>query len=508
MLQVGSKGDQVIDLQEKLNAANAGVAGYIPLVTDGIYGAKTQAAVTAYQKANNLTVDGIAGPQTFGALNTVKPTSTQPVAPTGTRIPEVPAFTPPPIPEYTQNPDIQGALDDYNKWASKPYKSEYASEIEDLVKDILSRQFEYDPADDGQFQVAAKELTRNVMEAMNARGILNSTVTENQVQRGIANMLPQYQELARNRFMEEGQLLMSQVDMLMGIDETGYNRYKDEGEKYLQALDIINQMDETQYNRWKDAYETRYQQYKDSYDASLTMIEGQRAKVQDAWNRVSELGYVDNQSSIILGVPAGTLSKEAREAKIKREQDLADQKTEYNRQLSLINAQYEKERKLAAAREGTTTDVTKLGTPEQLKYYNELLSIYMGGGEKYANNPYEAYKWLIGQGKQQNVSLVGDKLYQQLLTDVQNAMKMQKSYGSNFTPAQQLSQQQTDVDNTALAEATAQQQSGSFVAWFDSYKDGLAQDLSTTAYNKLLTMYNAEIKAQQEAEFRKELGAD
>jgi peptidoglycan hydrolase-like protein with peptidoglycan-binding domain len=38
---------------------------------DGIFGAKTLAAVRAFQRSRGLTVDGVVGPLTWGALFTV-----------------------------------------------------------------------------------------------------------------------------------------------------------------------------------------------------------------------------------------------------------------------------------------------------------------------------------------------------------------------------------------------------------------------------------------------------
>lgn len=58
-LRRGSRGEDVRELQEHLTAL-----GYECGTPDGIYGAKTEAAVSAFQAAEGLNVDGIAGPMT------------------------------------------------------------------------------------------------------------------------------------------------------------------------------------------------------------------------------------------------------------------------------------------------------------------------------------------------------------------------------------------------------------------------------------------------------------
>ena len=68
MLYRGCTGDAVKTLQDKLNTL-----GYNSGNVDGIFGAKTYAAVTAFQKANNLGVDGIVGKLTWGKLYGVSP---------------------------------------------------------------------------------------------------------------------------------------------------------------------------------------------------------------------------------------------------------------------------------------------------------------------------------------------------------------------------------------------------------------------------------------------------
>ena len=85
MVYWGCTGNAVKTLQEKLNAK-----GFDSGNVDGIFGAKTYAAVTAFQKANGLGVDGIVGKLTWAKLYdatpvNVTPVTTQPMLRTGSR---------------------------------------------------------------------------------------------------------------------------------------------------------------------------------------------------------------------------------------------------------------------------------------------------------------------------------------------------------------------------------------------------------------------------------------
>ena len=58
--KIGSRGTEVRNIQKKLKQL-----GYYSGSIDGIYGANTQKAITAFQKSCGITADGIAGPKTL-----------------------------------------------------------------------------------------------------------------------------------------------------------------------------------------------------------------------------------------------------------------------------------------------------------------------------------------------------------------------------------------------------------------------------------------------------------
>lgn len=94
-LELGSYGQEVIALQNKLNSL-----GFQTGRNDGVYDTGTRAAVIAYQRSVGLTADGIAGPQTLGKLSgsTAVPPAATPA----------PGATETPVPG---RPNLQGRLE-------------------------------------------------------------------------------------------------------------------------------------------------------------------------------------------------------------------------------------------------------------------------------------------------------------------------------------------------------------------------------------------------------------
>ena len=396
--------------------------------------AQTNAGVTPQPSA------GVTPQPTGGATSATGGTVTDT---TGDGIPD---FNPPPETgqyESVYAPQIKEILDEY---INSEYESPYTAQLKALIEQMnpANRKFAYDPAIDPMYQQASKQLTRQVMEIMNQRGILNSTITENQIQQGLMELMPQYQSLAYDKFMQEGDYLMKYANFVMGVDESGYNRYMDDQTKKYNLMNFLNGLDDQQYERYKDARDTEYNRYLDEYNAAIKTYEVKQQQIRDAWDRTSNIGWVDAAASIILGVPVGTLSKAAREEKNARADELADAKTALTNEANTRKEDYQYQLKLDASRAATaakvaakaaetkaaetTSPLAKKGTAAQVSAYYQLYDIYMGGGSGiYKDNPKAAYDWLISH-RQDNVKLVGEALYQQLLTDVKGVMATNKSY--------------------------------------------------------------------------------
>ena len=87
MLKKGMEGEDVLDLQKRLIELgyDLGSKG-----ADGKFGTKTDAAVKAFQTANGLKADGIAGPDTLKKLGLWKDETEQPETPEIPNDPEIP----------------------------------------------------------------------------------------------------------------------------------------------------------------------------------------------------------------------------------------------------------------------------------------------------------------------------------------------------------------------------------------------------------------------------------
>lgn len=173
------------------------------------------------------------------------------------------------------------------------YQSAYADTINSIISEMLtqvSNGFQYDPSTDTALQMATEYAANSTLQSLAGSGVLNSSATAERVARVVSELIPQYEQLA-------------------------YDRWTDGLSQLANTAQLVMNYDSQQFEYWKDAKDREFQDKQFEYQKKQNELE-------NAWKRVDELGYVDNEAAAILGVPAGTLSGEARLAKEQREFDL------------------------------------------------------------------------------------------------------------------------------------------------------------------------------------------
>ncbi len=158
------------------------------------------------------------------------------------------------------------------------YKSTYDDVINGIVEQLLTDKFTYDPSDDEALIKAQEQATNKIYESMNARGILDSTMTAQIVAKTVSNLASTYEQMAKEDFYKNIDRLQSVASLIMNLEKR-------------------------QYDRWQANVQLNLEKY-----------EARRNEIDYQWERVNKIGYVDNEASMVLGIAPGMLSPATREA--------------------------------------------------------------------------------------------------------------------------------------------------------------------------------------------------
>ena len=312
------------------------------------------------------------------------------------------------------------------------YQSNYSNAINQIANSILNMRFSYNPNEDDLLKAASQYVTQNTFESMNSKGILNSSMTAERVAQVVGKLIPEYEKMAREEF------------------DASFSRM-------MNVANLIMNMDEREFRYWQDARDQRWKEEEQEYQRKQDAL-------KNAWQRVDELGYVDNNASIVLGVPVGTLSKDAREAK-----------EEYERKIAEWNRQHEIETK-------TERELLQLKQSLEKELYNYKSNIEMQNEKALYN-----YKSNIDTQKQKelyeyksNVDSKND------LISYENKLKMQQKYGVSTTASGSIKSSKVSL---STYEGVIQNRWGEKDIMTDQYT--IKQGSNDEAYNFLLNEYVA-----------------
>lgn len=272
-LRKGSSGDDVKNLQELLNRN-----GY-NLDVDGVFGSKTQAAVRDYQAKTGISVDGIAGEQTYSAL--MGKTGGKNIWSTpadgssgwsasyssyGSNSPYLPSAK-----------SVYDQLSQYENNRPEAYQSKYQDQINGLLDKILNREaFSYDFNADPLYQQMKDRYVQQgkmaMMDTMGNAAALSGgygnsyaqTVGQQAYQgymQGLNDVIPELRNAAYQMYQDEGDRMNTNLGTLRSMDDTDYGRYRDT------VSDWYN--DRNYYNgKYFNVYDREYQAYMDAMAAA------------------------------------------------------------------------------------------------------------------------------------------------------------------------------------------------------------------------------------------------
>lgn len=257
------------------------------------------------------------------------------------------------------------------------YQSAYADTVNGLIGEMLTQlndlrngNFNYDPSADNNLKLATEYAANSTLQSLAGSGVLNSSATAERISRIVSELIPQYEQKAYDRQLQYlGQL--------------------------ANTAQVVMNYDNQQFQYWKDAKDREFQNKQFEYQKK-------QDELNNAWKRVDELGYVDNNASAVLGVPVGTLSGEARLAKeqqefelkkmreqlaIQYENDKAIYKLRNELEKEQLAIQYQNERSLYQYKNELSKD--------QTKYEYELSNKYGNSKSSSSNKNYTTYDEII-----------------------------------------------------------------------------------------------------------------
>ena len=269
----GSKGSDVTELQKLLNNN-----GY-NLSVDGDFGSKTQAAVKDYQQKNGLSVDGIVGTNTWGALTKANTTQTT-TTPTDTT-PKYEAYTP-------SDTVLQAEAMLKEQMASKPgaYQSTWQNQLQEIIQQIQNgEKFSYDLNGDALYQQYKDQYTTQgklaMMDTMGKAAAMTGGYGNSYAQsvgqqayqgylQKLNDVVPELYQLARSQFDTERQGLYDQASLIAGMEDQDYGRYRDKVSDYYTELGLLQEdaryKAEDEYGKWMDKTNLDYQIGRDTVE--------------------------------------------------------------------------------------------------------------------------------------------------------------------------------------------------------------------------------------------------
>lgn len=225
---------------------------------------------------------------------------------------------------------------------------ETPEEYRNLMLQIIARaneKYQYNFDEDPSVQAAREELSKSMAGLAAQHGFLYSGGTQNIIEAQLKTLTPQFEEAAYSRYKADFDMNLNFLNTLMKWDQIQYERSLSNLSLIQMKSDFILSLAENEYKSFKlmlDQHRTE-QQIKlaqESYE-----LDKLKQDTENAFNRIDQLGYVDNQSASILGIPVGTKARWVQQLAMEHQNKLDQmaQENKYNVAMAQLQADLEKD---------------------------------------------------------------------------------------------------------------------------------------------------------------------
>ena len=302
----GSRGNEVNDLQRRLNQSGYNIA------VDGKFGPETQNAVKQYQQKMGLKVDGIVGNNTWGKLlnNNVTNKVTNVIADGGTGgSTNTNATTPKDYgsfsyKDYQESDTVKEAANALGSLkAPDAYQSQWNDQIQATIDKILNREkFSYDLNGDALYQQYADKFQQQgkmaMMDTMGQAAAMTggygnsyASTAGNQAYQAhlseLNDIVPELYQMAYDKYRNEGQDLVDQYSLLAAQDQQDYGKHRDQVSDYYTDRGYLTDRYDSErnfdYGKYADDRNFDYGKFSD--DRNLAYQQDRDIAADEKWQK-------------------------------------------------------------------------------------------------------------------------------------------------------------------------------------------------------------------------------
>lgn len=198
--------------------------------------------------------------------------------------------------KYEESDDVKQyrqQLDQIQQQRPGEYQSQWKQQMDGILSQYQNRKpFQYDINDDAMYQQMVDRYVQQGQQAMmdtmgqaaaltggygNSYAQTAGQQTYQEYLKGANDMLPQFYQMALDRYQNEGESLLNQYNLMANQEDMAYSRYNDQLNRYLAELDRIQSVYDNErnmdYNLWADQDERDYSRYQDQQKLAAAQVD-------------------------------------------------------------------------------------------------------------------------------------------------------------------------------------------------------------------------------------------